>query len=79
MPKAAIEQTKKTKKAAKPADAAILDLTAKLEAANRAGQTLARCFQWDREEYQSNPDLVRDVRTDPVARKWLAELRKPKK
>jgi hypothetical protein len=79
MPKAAVKQTKITKKALKPADAAIQDLTARLEAANRAGLTLARCFQWDREEYQSNFVLVQAVRTDPVARKWLAELRKPKK
>jgi hypothetical protein len=53
----------------------ILALRKKLDAANRAGLKLARCFQWDREEYQSNPELVRAVRSDRVAAKWIAEIR----
>lgn len=52
------------------------DLLAKLAAANRAGMILARCYQWDREEYQSNPSLVKAVEADEVARKWIAAVRR---
>lgn len=51
------------------------DLRVKLAAADRAGLTLARCFKWDREEYQSNPRLVKAVEADEIARKWVDAVR----
>jgi hypothetical protein len=53
----------------------IASLAKKLAAAETAGLKLARCFQWDREEYQSAPWLVEEVRSDKTAANWIAQIR----
>jgi hypothetical protein len=49
------------------------ELKRKLKAANEAGRKLARCYRWDREEYQTNHTLVRAVEADAVARRWMRQ------
>jgi len=66
-------QVKETKEDLHREIAALRD---QIAAADRAGVKLARYFQWDREEYQSNPSLIGAIRADPVARRWLAAIKR---